>query len=132
MTTSSPKLSITPLSLPIMAFRNELDAPWSLADRPARWALLRWDNHPAPVASSIPFCAPGHARPERGTLAMVGVGHGDGQGIGGIFGLRVGVWQQHGNHHPNLGLVAMAGAHNGFLNEVGGIFGHGEMSLSRD
>src|SRR5262249_15606308 len=55
-------------------------------------------------------------------LAMVGVRHRDRQRIGGIVALRVGLRQQHADHHPNLCLLAVAGADNGLLHQIRRIF----------
>ena len=51
------------------------------------------------------------------------VRHRDGERVGGIVRRRVGLGQEHPDHHPHLRLVAVAGADDAFLDQVRRIFG---------
>src|SRR3954451_3094984 len=49
-----------------------------------------------------------HLQPQRGAAAVMGVGDGDRQRVGGVGRFRLGLWQQDFQHHGDLVLVGMA------------------------
>ena len=51
--------------------------------------------------------------------------------IGGILGLRIGLRQQHADHHPDLRLLGVARADDRFLHQVRRVFGHEHAGLRR-
>ena len=60
---------------------------------------------------------------EHGALAMMRMAHRDRERVGGVLGLRIGLRQQHADHHADLRLLAVAGADDGLLHQVGRVFG---------
>ena len=54
---------------------------------------------------------------------MMRVADRDGQRVGGVLALRIGLRQQHADHHADLRLLAVAGADHGLLHHVGRVFG---------
>ena len=64
-------------------------------------------------------------------LAMMRMRDGDRQRVGGVRALRIGLRQQHAEHHPDLVLVGMARADHGLLHLVGRVFGDGNSGHRR-
>ena len=63
--------------------------------------------------------------------AVMRVGDRDGERVGGVLGLRLGLRQQHADHHAHLRLLAVAGADNALLHDVGGVFGNAQARPGR-
>src|SRR5262249_12006652 len=107
-----------PLSLPIMrasiwpmqrlqARRRRKGArrgPWwrSQTNKPATYATGRRQQPPAAQSPRRHL--------EHGAAAMMRVAHRDRERVGRILGLRIGLRQQHADHHADLRLLAVAGA----------------------
>ena len=64
-------------------------------------------------------------------LPVMRVRHRDGERVGGIVGSRVGLRQQHADHHAHLRLVAVAGADDALLHQVRRVFGDRHAGLRR-
>ena len=62
-------------------------------------------------------------RVQHHALPVMRMRHGDGERVGGVVRRRVGLGQQHADHHPHLRLVAVAGADDAFLHQVRRVFG---------
>src|SRR5262245_16539171 len=69
---------------------------------------------------------------EHRTLTMVCMAHGNRQRIGGVVRARIGLRQQHPDHHANLRLLAVTDADDRLLHLVGCIFGHRQAGNSGD
>jgi hypothetical protein len=57
-------------------------------------------------------------------VPVVRMGHRDGERIGRVMGARIGLGQEHADHHADLCLLAVAGPDDGLLHQVGGVFGN--------
>ena len=83
-----------------------------------------------PIMRSTPECselyAPGGTLLEEGgrfcAPAMMGVAYRDRERVGRIGRLRIGLRQQHADHHANLSLLSVPGADDRLLHQVGRIF----------
>ena len=80
-------------------------------------ALRRSENITSPLIAPTLTVAEQHALP------VVRVRDRDGERVGGVIGGRIGLGQQHADHHPDLRLVAVADADDALLHQVRRIFG---------
>src|SRR5262245_11605909 len=76
------------------------------------------NHHPARRAASA------RRDLEHGGLTMMGVTDRNRERVRRVLGLRIGLRQQHADHHADLALLAVAGAHDGLLHQVGRVFGN--------
>ena len=84
-----------------------------------------------PLSLPIIALAADRAPLSSNALPVMRMRHRDGQRIGGIIGRRIGLGQQHADHHAHLRLVAVAGADDAFLHQIGRVFGHRHAGLRR-
>src|SRR6266700_6126123 len=120
-----------PLSLPIMrapiwpmqwlrARRRRKEAqrgPW--ATSPSKQDRTRVDQR----RRQQPWAAKSARYLEYDAAAMMGMAHRDRERVGRIFRLRIGLRQQHADHHADLRLLAVAGADDGLFHQIRGVFG---------
>ena len=63
--------------------------------------------------------------------AMMRMRHRDGERVGGVLGLRIGLRQQHADHQADLRLLGVAGADDRLLHQVRRVFGDQHAGLRR-